>query len=75
MRFSERKGIQIMTDIYNDKLSLLNIETDDLKNIMQVVKKYSLKTCPQSDTWFANGGRCGWAKVCRECQDNRPVLG
>ncbi len=32
--------------------------------------KYNLKTCPQSDTWFANGGRCGWAKVCRFCKDN-----
>ncbi len=33
-------------------------------------KKYNMKECPQNDTWFANGGRCGWAKVCKQCTDN-----
>ena len=33
-------------------------------------KEYSIKNCPQSDTWFVNGGRCGWAWNCEYCKDN-----
>lgn len=30
-------------------------------------KRYTQQTCPKSDTWFAEGGRCGWAHCCAEC--------
>ncbi len=30
-------------------------------------KKYNRNNCPKTDTWLADGGRCGWAHVCREC--------
>lgn len=31
---------------------------------------YDRNSCPQSDTWFADGGRCGWAHECGRCRDN-----
>ena len=31
--------------------------------------KYNKKTCPKSDTWFADGGRCGWGHECAECSE------
>ena len=31
--------------------------------------KYTLLTCPKDDTWFADGGRCGWAHECKECKE------
>jgi len=34
------------------------------------VKKYTKETCPKSSTWFNNGGRCGWAHVCDECENS-----
>ena len=37
--------------------------------------KYSKKTCPKSDTWFVDGGRCGWGHECTECSEYvRPPL-
>lgn len=32
--------------------------------------KYSHDTCPKNDTWFAEGGRCGWAHACKDCKDS-----
>jgi len=32
--------------------------------------KYTKEICPKNDTWFSEGGRCGWAHVCNECKDN-----
>lgn len=31
--------------------------------------KHNKQTCPKSDTWFADGGRCGWADECAECKE------
>lgn len=31
---------------------------------------YTVATCPKTDTWLADGGRCGWAHECNECKDN-----
>jgi hypothetical protein len=32
--------------------------------------KYNKSTCPKPDTWFAEGGKCGWAWCCDDCADN-----
>lgn len=31
---------------------------------------YTPETCPKSDTWLAEGGRCGWAHECAHCTKN-----
>jgi hypothetical protein len=31
---------------------------------------FTKETCPKSDEWFANGGRCGWAHACDFCLEN-----
>lgn len=31
---------------------------------------YAKTTCPKSETWFVDGGRCGWAHECERCSDN-----
>jgi hypothetical protein len=36
-------------------------------------KKYNKNSCPQHDTWFANGGRCGWAHECKDCEEYRLI--
>lgn len=35
---------------------------------------YTPETCPQSDTWFADGGRCGWAWVCDKCTKGQSYI-
>ena len=35
--------------------------------------KFTHETCPKSDTWFADGGRCGWAHECDKCV-NGPIV-
>ena len=30
--------------------------------------KYTEATCPMRAVWFENGGRCGWAHECDECE-------
>jgi hypothetical protein len=32
--------------------------------------KYTKYTCPYADTWFADGGQCGWGKECPYCSEN-----
>jgi len=31
--------------------------------------KHTKITCPKSDTWFIDGGKCGWAHECDECEE------
>lgn len=32
--------------------------------------KYDKNNCPKSDTWFADGGSCGYSWSCDDCADN-----
>ena len=32
--------------------------------------KYSKANCPKPDTWFAEGGKCGWSWCCDDCKDS-----
>lgn len=38
--------------------------------------EYTTETCPKDDTWFVDGGRCGWAHECERCADSpdRPKM-
>jgi len=33
-------------------------------------KTLNSETCPKPARWFESGGRCGWAQVCVDCDDN-----
>ena len=36
---------------------------------------FSVDTCPKNETWFVDGGRCGWAHECAQCSDNTDLVG
>jgi len=44
-----------------------------VRKITQTMK-YNKNTCPKSETWFINGGKCGWAWVCDNCKDNPKLI-
>jgi len=32
-----------------------------------VAKRFTPAQCPKGETWFVNGGRCGFAHACDDC--------
>lgn len=45
-----------------------NDETGSINETLKL-KKYNKKTCPKDMRWVEQGGKCGWAHACRDCEE------
>lgn len=68
-------GISTLGSTQGSKADLGTLQNTARRNLKLEHKgggelKASRKDCPKSDTWFIDGGRCGWAHECEGCECN-----
>jgi len=72
-RAFDAKNPAVRKAMKGSMIATLDKVDEDLleKERIRLKVRYDHTTCPKSDTWFADGGRCGIGHCCKECAVTR----